>query len=111
MTWFLRGMLAERYARNDRFLRDMLGRPGSLHLVLPQIVVVQAFEIFPQLLAGHPVRHVRREFRSLQHNFLDEDWTIHAQSQRERIRGPRIDADYFAPTLQPDIHRRLVRSR
>jgi len=34
----------------------------ALHLVFPQIVVVQAFQIFAQFLAGRPVRQFAASF-------------------------------------------------
>jgi hypothetical protein len=40
---------------SENVMSETVDRYAALHLVLPQIVVVQPLQIFPQFLAGHPV--------------------------------------------------------
>src|SRR5215475_1637660 len=52
-----------------------------LHLVLPQILVVQSFQPFAKVVASDSVRQVGGQLGSLQHAVIDEDGTIHSQRQ------------------------------
>ena len=75
---------------------------NASHLVPSQILVVQAFEPLAQLFIVDLIRHVGGELRGFQHRVVDEDWTIEAQRQGQRIAGTRIDADQLAIALEPD---------
>jgi hypothetical protein len=57
----------------------------GLHLVLPEVVVAEAFEKFAQFVAGGALREIAGLLRSLQHLIFDKDGTVHTQRQRERV--------------------------
>ena len=61
------------------------GSQHSLHLVPAQIFVVQSFQILAQFLAGDPVRDIGRLLGIFQDIVFDENGTIHAESQSQRI--------------------------
>src|SRR6266481_2565252 len=69
-------------------------RPALLHLVLAKVVIAQIFQPLPQFLAINRGHGISRLLRVLQHLVLNEDGTIHAQRQRQRVRRTRVDAHH-----------------
>src|SRR5712692_4448357 len=86
--------------QNESMVNDPLTQ--SLHLVSSQVLVIQPFKPLAQFLAADAVGNICGQLGVLQDVIFDEDRAIHSQSQCQRVRGPRIDADNAPLPLQPD---------
>src|SRR2546425_5230710 len=73
-----------------------------LHLVSSNVLVVEVLQPLPQLFVADFVRSRAGDLGILQDFVFDINRAVHAQGQRQRVTGTRIDGDHLAGPLQPD---------
>src|SRR5579871_2825698 len=73
-----------------------------LHLVPAEVFVVKVLEHFAEVVGGEPLGVAGGDLGGLEDIVFDVDRAIHAQGQRQRVGGARVDADDAAVALHPD---------